>query len=152
MSSVTFSVTEAALTLLVVYSGIYLGWGSRPTERDRTTYVHRVDLNHASRAELLQLPGVGESMAGRIEDYRHEHGGFRKVDDLVKIHGVGPATLERLRGWVYVHEEEAEEDLRPLSATARRVSKEGQEGLNAFLEKRTATWIKDTKVTKDTKA
>src|SRR5260370_1172946 len=62
------------LTLLLVYSGIYLGWGSRPTERDRITYVHRVDLNHASRAELLQLPGVGENMARRIEDYRREYG------------------------------------------------------------------------------
>lgn len=116
-----------ALTLLIVYSGIYLGWGSRPTERDRTVYVHRVDLNHASRAELLQLPGVGENMAGRIEDYRREHGGFRAVDDLAKVHGVGPATLERLRGWVCVQEEEAEEDLRPVSAPVRRASSAGRD-------------------------
>jgi competence protein ComEA len=110
-----------ALTLLIVYSGIYLGWGSRPTERDRSTYVYHVDLNHASRAELLQLPGVGENMAGRIEEYRREHGGFRTVEDLVKVHGVGRAMLERLRGWVYV-EEETEEDVRPVSASVRRAS------------------------------
>src|SRR5260370_40638537 len=66
----------------------------------RSTLSHRVVLNQAGRAELLQLPGVGQRLAASIEDYRREHGGFRSVGELTEIHGVGPATLERRRPWV----------------------------------------------------
>ena len=76
-------------------------WGTRPTEtygQNRSAY--QIDLNAAGKPELLQLPGVGESLAERIDAYRREYGGFRQVEDLQEIHGVGPATLERLRPWV----------------------------------------------------
>jgi competence ComEA-like helix-hairpin-helix protein len=84
-------------------------WGARPTE-----LTYRVDLNEAGHAELLQLPGVGETLAGRIEDYRHEHGRFRNVDELTNVHGIGPATLERLRPCVFVRPEEKVDDLQPV--------------------------------------
>jgi competence protein ComEA len=72
--------------------------GSRPTElRQGADAVHPIDLNQAGRAELLQLPGVGDGLAGRIETYRQEHGGFRTVDELRQVRGVGPTMLERLR-------------------------------------------------------
>src|SRR5262249_35242354 len=64
-------------TLLGVHAWGYTRWGSRPTE-----FVHgpgltyRVDLNRADRTELLQLPGVGDTLAGRIETHRRERGGF----------------------------------------------------------------------------
>src|SRR5262245_18333609 len=88
-------------TLLAGHLWSYFRWGTRPTELDRSPRLtYRVDLNRAGRAELLQLPGVGESLAGRIESYRKEHGGFQTVDDLTAIHGVGPATVDKLRDWV----------------------------------------------------
>jgi competence protein ComEA len=80
-------------------------WGSRPSElHPGVLAVPRTDLNRAERAELLQLPGVGNSLAERIETYRREQGPFRSVDDLVAVQGVGPSTLERLRPLVYVVE------------------------------------------------
>lgn len=88
-----------ALTLLALRCYEASSWAARPTE---PVLVYRIDLNRADRAELLQLPGVGDRLAGRIENYRQQHGGFRDVDDLVKVHGVGPATVERLRPWVAV--------------------------------------------------
>jgi competence protein ComEA len=94
-----------ATTLLVGHLWSYLPWGTRPAELDRNPVLtYRVDLNRAGRAELLQLPGVGESLASRIENYRQEHGRFRTVEDLTAIHGVGPATVDRLRDWVRVSE------------------------------------------------
>jgi competence protein ComEA len=88
-----------------------LRWGSRPTELEQAVLpVYRVDLNRANREELLQLPGVGDRMATRIEDFRKEHGKIRRVDDLTEVHGVGPATMNRLRDWVRVEEEDLEDE------------------------------------------
>jgi competence protein ComEA len=75
----------------------------------------RIDLNRADRAELLQLPGVGPNLAERIETYRREHGGFRSVDDLGRVRGIGPATLARLRPWVCVEERFDEEETEALT-------------------------------------
>jgi len=99
------------VTLLAGQAFTYLRFGSRPTELERAVLpVYRVDLNRANREELLQLPGVGDHMAARIEDFRKEHGKIRRVDDLNEVPGVGPATMNRLRDWVRVNEEDLEDD------------------------------------------
>jgi competence protein ComEA len=59
--------------------------------------ARRLDLNKATAAELELLPGVGPATAKRIVEYRLEHGAFASVDDLDKVKGIGPKTLERLR-------------------------------------------------------
>ena len=56
-----------------------------------------VNVNTASAAELETLPGIGPIFAERIIQYRQEHGPFRTVDALLLVHGIGPATLERIR-------------------------------------------------------
>jgi competence protein ComEA len=89
----------AAGALLSVHTWGFSRWGARPAELET---AYRIDLNAASKAELLQMPGVGESLAARIESYRKEYGAFRQVDDISRIHGIGPATVERLRPWVRV--------------------------------------------------
>jgi competence protein ComEA len=85
-------------------------WGSRPTELDASAAAGRIDLNHADRAQLLQLPGVGGRTAERIEEYRLSHNGFHNVEELRQVHGVGPATLERLRPYIDADAEDVLED------------------------------------------
>jgi competence ComEA-like helix-hairpin-helix protein len=93
----------AVTALLAVQGYGLLAGGARPAALEHGAFLsYRIDLNRADRAELLQLPGVGDNLAGRIEQYRRDHGAFRRVDDLVAVHGVGPATLDRLRPWVTV--------------------------------------------------
>jgi competence protein ComEA len=92
----------AAGALLSVHAWGFSRWGARPAELEATSTAYRIDLNAATKAELLQMPGVGESLAERIDAYRREYGAFRQVDEITRIHGVGPATLERLRPWVQV--------------------------------------------------
>ena len=60
-----------------------------------------VDLNHASLAELLTLPGVGESTAQRIIEFRSRRG-FRKPQDVMRVKGIGPSKFKRLRARVTV--------------------------------------------------
>jgi competence protein ComEA len=62
----------------------------------------RVNLNRASAEELETLPGIGPARARAIIRWREEHGRFRKVEDVLGVPGVGPATLERLRPLVRV--------------------------------------------------
>lgn len=61
-----------------------------------------LDLNRATAKELQELPGIGPVLAMRIVSWREAHGPFRRVEDLLAVPGIGPKTLERLRGKVTV--------------------------------------------------
>src|SRR5262245_56043813 len=70
------------VTLIGVHVLGLLRWGTRPAELERErTPTYRIDLNRASRAELLQVPGIGPALADRIEAYSREHGNFQSVDE-----------------------------------------------------------------------
>lgn len=95
-------------------------WGARPTTLEADVVsTSRIDLNKADRAQLLQLPGVGDTFARRIEAYRQEHNGFHEVEELRRVGGIGPAVLERLRPLVDVEAFEGgeEDDWPPMRKT-----------------------------------
>jgi competence ComEA-like helix-hairpin-helix protein len=56
-----------------------------------------LDINRATSAELELLPGVGPSLARRLVDARARAGGFRDESDLLRVRGLGPKTLQKLR-------------------------------------------------------
>jgi competence protein ComEA len=56
-----------------------------------------VSLNAATAEQLDTLDGVGPATASKILDYRRQHGGFRSIDDLGEIPGIGPKRLAALR-------------------------------------------------------
>jgi competence protein ComEA len=62
----------------------------------------RIDLNTATLTQLETLPGVGPSLAQRIIDYRTQHGGFRSVDELRKVQGIGDTRFAQLKDLVTV--------------------------------------------------
>ena len=55
-----------------------------------------VDINKASAADLSKVPGIGPSLAKRIVDFREKNGAFGRVEDLVKVQGIGEKSLQRL--------------------------------------------------------
>lgn len=61
-----------------------------------------VNLNQATAAELETLPGIGPRAAQRIVEFRAKNGGFKKVEDLMKIQGIGERSFLRLRPLVTV--------------------------------------------------
>lgn len=61
-----------------------------------------IDLNAADQAALETLPGIGPALAGRIIAWRDENGGFRSVDDLLAVPGIGEKLLAGVRDGVRV--------------------------------------------------
>jgi competence protein ComEA len=54
-------------------------------------------LNHATVSDLEELPGVGPVLAGRIVEFRNEHGPFDRIEDLLEVSGIGESKLASLR-------------------------------------------------------
>lgn len=61
-----------------------------------------INLNTATVAQLETLPGIGPQTAARIKEYREKNGGFKKVEDLMKVKGIGEKAFLRLRSLVIV--------------------------------------------------
>jgi len=79
------------------------GWGGRLIEIDRAeplTARFQVDINTAEWPELVQLPGIGPTLAKRIVQSRKTEGPFADQDDLRRVRGIGPKTLEQIRPYL----------------------------------------------------
>ena len=68
-----------------------------------------VNLNTATKEELIALPGIGPAKAQAILDYRAMHGGFKSVEELKDVKGIGAKRFEKLK---------AELTVTPLGAKA----------------------------------
>lgn len=61
-----------------------------------------VNINTASVTELMQLPKVGARTAERIVAYRKQHGGFKRVEELMNVKGIGEKSFAKLRSHLSV--------------------------------------------------
>lgn len=59
-----------------------------------------IDVNTASAEALEAIPGIGPSLSAAILADRHHNGPFTRVEDLDRVRGIGPATVEKLRPFV----------------------------------------------------
>ena len=110
-----FALVMALIAVVAVWT-LAIQWMSRPRLPAMTVTVTeeqvnqvltdgRCSLNAATLEELDQLPGIGPVLAQRIVDLREERGGFSTVDELLDVSGIGEATLEKIRPYVYVESE-----------------------------------------------
>jgi len=58
----------------------------------------RIDVNRAGSDELQSLPGIGPALARKIIESRIQEGWFQTPEDLLRVRGIGPQTLARIRG------------------------------------------------------
>lgn len=63
-----------------------------------------VNINNASKQELVTLKGIGLVKSKSIIEYRKKHGCFQSIEELVKVKGIGKKTLEKNRDDILVGE------------------------------------------------
>ncbi len=74
-----------------------INFGQLITELSQPKISYKIDLNRATYVELLEIPGIGPTLAKRILQFRIMHGPYLHWQDLDKIKGIGPATIKKIQ-------------------------------------------------------
>jgi competence protein ComEA len=61
-----------------------------------------VNLNTATASQIATLPGIGEKAAQRIIEYREKNGGFKKIEELMNVKGIGEKSFLKLKPLITV--------------------------------------------------
>lgn len=62
----------------------------------------KIDINTASVVELQKLPRIGEKVAQRIVDFRKENGKFKKIEEIMKVKGIGEKIFGGMKDFITV--------------------------------------------------
>ena len=91
---------------LVVLTILSFGAGTASAQESgkapATSSTQMVNLNSATVPQLEALPGIGRSTAEKIVEYRQKSGGFKKVEDLMNVQGIGEKSFLKLKPLVTV--------------------------------------------------
>ena len=98
-------VLSVVVVILLAVKWQDLRYVDRPhniVQRGSEDIGYQIDLNSATWVELTQLRGVGPVIAKLIVSDREEAGPFSSIDDLRRVKGIGPKTVEKNRRWLRV--------------------------------------------------
>ena len=62
----------------------------------------KININTASSAELQELPRIGEKVAQRIIDFRKTNGKFKKIEEIMKVQGIGEKVFKQIKDQITV--------------------------------------------------
>jgi len=68
-----------------------------------TLLFSAINVNKANSAQLQTLNGIGPTKAQEIINYRKSHGGFKTVEELVNVKGIGPKSLMKMKSQVAIN-------------------------------------------------
>ncbi|BBF43317.1 late competence protein comeA, DNA receptor [Lachnospiraceae bacterium KM106-2] len=75
------------------------------TSKDTTTKQEddsKININNATKEQLMKLPGIGEAKAEKIIAYREKNGGFQKVDQIMQIQGIKKGVYSKIKDLITV--------------------------------------------------
>jgi competence protein ComEA len=98
--SVVFSL--AAVSVAPVLAQQSPNAAPKPPSKAQAKADSIVNLNTASAADFESLPGIGKSTAQRIVEYRQKSGGFKKIEELMNVKGIGEKSFLRLKPLITV--------------------------------------------------
>ena len=73
-----------------------------PAATESTSSAELININTASEAELITLPGIGQTTALKIIAYREANGPFVNIEDIVNVSGIGPGTYQKIKDLITV--------------------------------------------------
>jgi competence protein ComEA len=76
--------------------------GAQDAPRAAAAASAPINVNSASVAQLEALPGIGRATAERIVEYRQKNGGFKKLEDLMNVQGIGEKSFLKLKPLITV--------------------------------------------------
>lgn len=88
----------------VVFAFALLFVWAAPSYSDDAS-AKKIDINSASIKELQTLPQIGAAVAQRIVDYREKHGKFSKIEEIMKVKGIGEKTFLKIKPLITVGQE-----------------------------------------------
>lgn len=74
---------------------------SQTNDPDQTVFP--ININTASKELLMQLPGIGETKAQAIIDYRNQNGPFTALEEIQEVSGIGPVTFQNLKDLITIY-------------------------------------------------
>jgi competence protein ComEA len=99
-------IVAVALVATLLLGGAASAWagadGQAKASAARKGSVGPVNVNTASRTELTAVPGIGKTLAQRIVEFREKNGPFRRIEDLMRVKGIGEKSFEKMRSHLTV--------------------------------------------------
>ena len=95
-----FETRSARASLLALLAAVGVLFAAMPLHAADAELTGVVNINTATAAELQLLPGIGEARARAVLALRKRSGGFKSVDELAQVKGIGATALDRMRPYV----------------------------------------------------
>jgi endonuclease G len=82
----------------------YSGSSTYTTKQKKLKGQPKINVNNASKGELMRLPGIGDKLSDKIIAYRSVYGGFKTLDNLQAVKGIGVKTVAKLKPYATVYD------------------------------------------------
>lgn len=92
------------LIFVVMVAFLFSSFLSLQAQTGSKTSAKKININMASAEELQRLPRIGPRVAQRIVDFRKEHGRFKRIEEIMKVKGIGEKTFKRIKDLITVGE------------------------------------------------
>ncbi len=93
---------EKLQTLKKFSDSLYTEKENLPKEKPELPAGKKININSAYALDLEALPGIGEVTAERIIEYREQKKGFKKIEDLMNVKGIGEKKFEKIKDYIVV--------------------------------------------------
>ena len=92
----------AAIAAIALSAALAGAQGRATAPKTTATAASPINLNTATMDQLATIPGIGVKTAERIIEYRQKNGGFKKIEDLMNVSGVGEKSFLKMKPLITV--------------------------------------------------